>query len=86
MTNQQTNYKEKLQYALTDISDEVLRAKEKYPNDFASHNEAYAVILEEIDELWDEIKKKQSNYDLAAQRKEATQAAAMLVRLMVELL
>jgi len=42
--------------------------------------------LEEVDELWDEIKKNQKNYDLLAQRKEATQAAAMLARLMAELL
>jgi hypothetical protein len=32
------------------------------------------------------IKKNQRNYDLEAQRKEATQAAAMLCRLLVELL
>jgi hypothetical protein len=49
-------------------------------------HEAYAVILEEVDELWTEIKKNQKVYDLNAQRKEAKQAAAMLVRLMIELL
>lgn len=77
---------DKVQKVAADIVKEVLRAKTLFPNNFVNQHEAYAVILEEVDELWDEIKKNQRNYDLDAQRKEATQAAAMLVRLLVELL
>ncbi len=77
---------EKMNIEVRAIMEEVLRAKTMFPGDFANQHEAYAVILEEVDELWDEIKKNQRNYDLAAQRKEAIQAAAMLVRLLVELL
>ena len=80
------NYGEKLGASLTEIEVEVLRAKQLFPTDFHNQHEAYAVILEEIDELWEEIKKNHKKYDLEAQRKEAKQAAAMLVRLMVELL
>ncbi len=80
------DYLTNLNAALTDISTEVLRAKKLFPTNFHNQHEAYAVILEEFDELWEEIKKNQKNYDLPAQRTEATQAAAMLVRLMVELL
>jgi hypothetical protein len=83
---QQSNYDEKLNIALDDIRREVLRAKDIYKADFVNQHEAYAVILEEVDELWAEIKKNQKVYDLQEQRKEAKQAAAMLVRLMVELL
>lgn len=72
------------------VTDEILielrRAKTLFPAKFVNQHEAYAVILEEVDELWDEIKKNQKNYDLDAQRKEAKQAAAMLIRLLVELL
>ena len=57
-----------------------------FPDDFVNQHEAYAVILEEIDELWDEIKKNKKNYDLDSQMKEAVQAAAMLVSLIVEIL
>lgn len=80
------NYDEKLAQALSEISMEVHRAKKMFPTHFHNQHEAYAVILEEVDELWDEIKKNQKKYDLPAQRTEAKQAAAMLVRLMVELL
>jgi len=82
----QQTYDEKLQAALEDIKQEVISAKRVYKDPFVNEHEAYAVILEEVDELWAEIKKNQKIYDLAAQRKEAKQAAAMLVRLMVELL
>jgi len=73
-------------FVLSEVASELMRAKGLYPEFFVNQHEAYAVILEEIDELWDEIKKKQKSYDLDAQRKEAIQAAAMLVRLVVELL
>ena len=80
------NYDEGITKAINEISAEVRRAKTLFPTNFHNQHEAYAVILEEIDELWDEIKKNHKNYDLEAQRTEAKQAAAMLVRLMVELL
>ena len=83
---QQIDYAAHLATALKEISTEVLRAKTLFPTNFHNQHEAYAVILEEFDELWDEIKKNHKHYDLVAQRTEAKQAAAMLVRLMVELL
>lgn len=73
----------KIQSTFEDISDEILIAKTKHPGDFKNYHEAYAVILEEIDELWDEIKKR--DHDREQIREEATQAAAMLVRLISEL-
>jgi len=63
--------------------DEAIRAKSFYNRDFASNHEAYGVILEELDELWDEIKKK--NPDKEKMRTEATQTAAMLLRFINEL-
>lgn len=79
-------YKEKLGKALIDVNAEVIRAKSMFPDNFVNQHEAYAVLLEEVDELWDEIKKNQRNYNLFSQRKEAIQAAAMLMRFVVELM
>jgi hypothetical protein len=70
---------------LLEIKNEYERAKQKYKRPFSSHHEAYAVILEELDELWDEIKKKEEQYDLIKQRKEAIQIGAMILRFINEL-
>lgn len=47
-----------------------------------SPHEGYAVILEELDELWDEVRLWQPDQpDLVAIRKEALHVAAMALRL-----
>ena len=71
----------KLEQHLQEVHDELLSALEKFPNPSNTPHEAFAVIQEEIDEIWEEIKRG----DLPRARAEATQAAAMLVRLLVEL-
>lgn len=64
---------------------EVVRAKSMFVENFHNQHEGYAVIKEELDELWDEVKKNQKNYDLEKQRKEAIQCAAMCIRFAAEL-
>ena len=66
-----------------EILNELQRAKAIWRDNFKNYHEAYAVILEEVDELWDEIKKK--NQDKEKIRKEAIQSVAMLLRLITEL-
>ena len=66
-----------------EILNELQRAKAIWGDNFKNYHETYAVILEEVDELWDEIKKK--NQDKEKIRKEAIQSAAMLLRLITEL-
>jgi len=70
----------------TEIADEFVRAVEKYGfPEFHSYHEGYAVIKEELDELWEEVKKypKQDNENL---RKEAIQIGAMALRFIYDLL
>jgi hypothetical protein len=71
--------------AVEEVYREVQRAKHLFKDNFVNQHEGYAVILEELDELWEEIKKNQKNYDIPAQRKEAIQCAAMLIRFIAEL-
>lgn len=69
---------EKLAQALADVKEEVLRSTNKHRL-FASTHEAYAVMLEELEELWTEIKANQ--FDNA--KREATQLAAMAVKFLL---
>jgi hypothetical protein len=61
------------------ISNEFNRASSIYPK-FNSAHEGYAVLLEEVEELWDEVKKSPKRRDPAKMREEAIQVAAMALR------
>lgn len=65
-----------------EVSNELEKAISKYDS-FASPHEGYAIIKEELDELWDTIKNK--NIDKIEQRKEAIQVAAMAIRYVLDL-
>jgi hypothetical protein len=71
-----------LRYYLAEVGAEVERAVVLYPG-FQSEHEGYAVILEELDELWTEIKERRGR-GIGA-RKEALQVAAMAVRYLLDL-
>lgn len=75
-----TSYKQPpLLKAIKLAHDEATNAKEKWPP-FNSAHEGFAVLKEEVDELWDHVKVKQKKRDLAAMKKEAIQVAAMALR------
>ena len=63
--------------------EEVHRARKIHPERFNSLHEGYAILLEEVNELWDEIRKKEP--DQAHLRHEAVQVAAMALRFISEL-
>lgn len=64
---------------IKEIKEEVRTAKENWPL-FNSAHEGYAVLLEEMEELWEHVRTKQRDRDLFAMRQEAIQVAAMAVR------
>lgn len=66
--------------ALDLVRQELMRAIEKHPV-FNSSHEGYGVLLEEVDELWDEVK---ANRPAEAQA-EAIQVAAMAIRFITDL-
>lgn len=51
---------------------------------FNSAHEGYAVLAEEMDELWAHVKTNQMRRDLQVMRKEAIQVAAMAIRFALE--
>lgn len=70
--------------ALDQIAAEYLRASTFFPA-FTNAHEGYAVLLEEVDELWDAVKLNQSNSERVKQiHIEAKQVAAMAMRIMVD--
>lgn len=64
---------------LTEVAAELARAEAKF-TPFNSAHEGYAVILEEVEELWLDVRTKGTS--LEKMRAEAVQIAAMGVRFM----
>jgi len=71
--------------ALVKIVREFNKATKKF-GAFNTHHEGYAVILEELDELWDEVKKKSRLRDYDCLEREAVQVGAMALRFLVDLI
>ena len=51
---------------------------------FASAHEGFAILKEEVDELWEEIKVNEGRRDLDKVVAEARQVAAMALRIMID--
>ena len=67
-----------------EILDEYGKAANKYPA-FNSTHEGYAVIAEELDELWDKVKLNKGIKGNELMRQECIQIAAMAVRFIHDL-
>lgn len=67
---------------LTDVKDELRDAQDKFPK-FNSEHEGYAVIKEEVDELWILVKGKKTLWK--DKRHECIQIAAMAIRFVHDL-
>lgn len=70
----------KRRLALIDIESELLVARSKFPPMNSAH-EGYAVLKEEVDEMWDAIKAN----DITHARKEAVQVAAMALSFILDM-
>ena len=65
---------------IENVKQELLNATEKFGK-FHNFHEGYAVLLEEVDELWDEIKNKNHSSQKSCVESEAIQVAAMAIRI-----
>jgi hypothetical protein len=70
-------------YILADVGVELMAAQAAFPA-FNSAHEGWAVIQEELDELWDEVRANKggtaTTHNREEMRKEAIQVAAMAAR------
>ena len=64
---------------ISEVVVELAEARERYEPFYSAH-EGYAVLLEEVDELWAEVKKRPTERNVERMREEALQIAAMAVR------
>lgn len=71
-------------YFLIEIEQEYFNSNKKFTG-FNSYHQGYAVILEELDELWEEIKKDKCNKTERRKRikSESIQVAAMALKLLI---
>lgn len=67
----------------SEVVEEVNRATDMFPRPQFSAHEAYAVLKEEVDELWDEVKGKHPERQ-TRMREEAIQVSAMAIRFVHE--
>lgn len=74
---------EKIEEAGEEAINELIAATAAH-GPMSSDHDGYAVILEELDELWEEVRKKPSKRSKKNMRKEAMQVAAMALRFMVD--
>lgn len=65
--------------AINDVLEELRRAEGGFPAMRSAH-EGFSILNEEVDELWEEVKVKQSKRNMSALRAEAVQVAAMAIR------
>lgn len=63
-------------FAIDDAMLEMSKARGLHPPMNSAH-EGYAILLEEVDELWEHVKQRQPVRNLHLMRKEAIQVAAM---------
>jgi len=67
---------------IKEIDTEIFQAKQKHWNKFNSRHEGFAILKEEVDELWDVVKGDDTTERF---RHEAIQVAAMVIRMIQEL-
>jgi len=65
----------------THVAEELVSATE-VNGPMRSAHEGWAVLFEEVDELWEEVKKRERDRSVTKMRLEAKQSAAMAIRFM----
>jgi hypothetical protein len=78
----ETDFEERIRVGADQVFKELRRAM-RWPPMNSAH-EGYAVLAEEVDELWDHVKVQQGKRDVVEMTYEAVQVAAMALRFIVD--
>lgn len=65
---------------LADVREEYAKVTEKHGPTYASVHEGWAIMFEEVDELWEEARKKSKNRDFVNMREECVQIASCALK------
>ena len=71
---------------ISEIRRELDLTRISFPDRWTSPHQGYAIILEELDELWEEIRMKTERRSAVHMRQECIQIAAMSIRFIEDLL
>lgn len=77
-------YNDAIDLTMSMIKTELQAAMTMWPSMHSPH-EGFAVILEEVDELWEQVKVNQNRHDIAKMSTEAIQIAAMAARFVIDI-
>lgn len=73
-----------MEQILNSIIAEYKSATSAFPAYHSAH-EGFAVLAEEVDELWDHVKTNQKRRDIEAMKKECIQVAAVAIRFAIDI-
>jgi hypothetical protein len=73
-----------IDFIVGEVRVELTKAITNWPK-FNSAHEGFAVLSEEVDELWDHVKTNQKKRDIEAMKKECIQISAMAMRFAIEI-
>ena len=65
---------------LREVRDEYESVRREHGEHYHSAHEGWAVMFEEVDELWDEVRKKRKNRDPRSMRRECVQVACCALK------
>jgi NTP pyrophosphatase (non-canonical NTP hydrolase) len=68
------------------IEKELQKAKYRFPKKINSFHEAYGILLEEVEEFWDEVKKNEGEQNKQMLTLEILQVATVAIRIYQDLL
>ena len=85
MKKEESDIEFEIQTAMKMIETELRKAIFNFPKPFNSSHEGYAVLLEEVDELWHEIKNDKQEGSIQRQREEVVQVGAMAAKFLMQI-